>query len=284
MSFESMSSGVFQMDKNEKVILNNGIEMPILGLGIYAPGEKNEVRQAVEWAIETGYRLIDTASVYKNEEEVGQGIIDSGIKRGELFITSKVWDDEQGFDSTLRAFDRSSERLQTDYLDLYLVHWPVSKTRKETWLALEKLYVEKRVRAIGVSNYYQSHLEELFGYASVIPAVNQFEQSPFLYLPDLLNYCDEKAIRPEGYAPLVRGKHENNPTLVAVANNHGKSTYQVLIRWALQHGIVTIPKSTNQERIKANFDVWDFVISPAEMDQLNKLDAGVRVANDPSEY
>lgn len=269
---------------SEVVKLNNGIEMPILGLGIYAPGEKDEVRQAVDWAIETGYRLIDTASVYKNEEEVGQGIKDSGISRKELFITSKVWDDEQGFDSTLRAFDRSLERLQTDYLDLYLVHWPVRATRKETWLALEKLYAEKRVRAIGVSNYYPSHLEELFGYASVIPAVNQFEQSPFLYLPDLLEYCQQKVIQPEGYAPLVRGKYEKNPTLAAVANNHGKSTYQVLIRWAIQHGIVTIPKSTNQERIKANFDVWDFEITPAEMDQLNKLNDNARVANDPGDY
>lgn len=266
------------------VTLNNGVEMPILGLGIYAPGEKNEVRQAVNWAIETGYRLIDTASVYKNEEEVGQGIKDSGIAREQLFITSKVWDDEQGYESTLRAYDRSLERLQTDFLDLYLVHWPVQKTRKETWLALEKLYADKRVRAIGVSNYYQSHLAELFGYATVIPAVNQFEESPFLYLPDLLEYCKEKAIQPEGYAPLVRGKYEQDPTLVAVAENHNRSTYQILIRWAMQHGIVTIPKSTNEERIKANFNVWDFEITGAEMDQLNKLDAGARVANDPGEY
>ena len=268
----------------ENVKLNNGVEMPILGLGIYAPGEKNEVRQAVAWAIETGYQLIDTASVYQNEEEVGQGIRDSGVAREELFITSKVWNDEQGFDSTLRAFDRSLGRLQTDYLDLYLVHWPVRETRKQTWLALEKLYADGRVRAIGVSNYYQPHLEELFSYATVIPTVNQFEQSPFLYLPELLEYCREKAITPEGYAPLVRGKQENDPTLVAVAENHGKSTYQVLIRWAMQHGIVTIPKSTNRERLQANFDVWDFEITPAEMDQLNKLDAGVRVAPDPGEY
>ncbi|MFB9296746.1 aldo/keto reductase [Persicitalea jodogahamensis] len=270
------------MEKN--IVLNNGIEMPILGLGIYAPGEKNEVRRAVNWAIEAGYRLIDTASVYKNEEEVGQGIKDSGISRDELFITSKVWDDQQGYESTLRAFEQSLERLQTDYLDLYLVHWPVSETRRETWLALEKLYSDKRVRAIGVSNYYESHLDELLGYASVTPAVNQFEQSPFLYLPDLLSYCKEKGIQPEGYAPLVRGLQHKNSVLMAVAENHGKSTYQVLIRWALQHGIVTIPKSTNQERIKANFDVWDFAITDAEMDQLNKLDAGIRVANDPRDY
>ncbi len=272
------------MQENHKVKLNNGVEMPILGLGIYAPGEKNEVRQAVDWAIETGYRMIDTASVYKNEEEVGQGIKDSGIDRESLFITSKVWDDEQGFDNTLRAFERSLERLQTDYLDLYLVHWPVAETRKDTWLALEKLYQEKRVRAIGVSNYYARHLNELHEYATVVPAVNQFEQSPFLYRPELLDLCRQKGIQPEGYAPLVRGKEERNDILVEVADKHGKSTYQVLIRWALQHNIVTIPKSTNQERIKANFDVWDFILSDEDMSKLNQLNADIRVANDPNDY
>lgn len=267
-----------------KVVLNNGVEMPLLGLGIYAPGQKNEVSQAVRWALETGYRLIDTATVYQNEEEVGQGLQDSGLKRGEVFITSKVWNDDQGYDSTLRAYDASLKRLQTDYLDLYLIHWPVRETRRETWRALETLYSEKRVRAIGVSNYYEPHLEEFFGYASVVPAVNQFEQSPFLYRPELLHYCREKGIQPEGYSPLVRGQEESNQVLEAIAQKHGKSTYQVLIRWALQHGIVTIPKSTHQERIKANFDVWDFDITQQDMDKLNVLNADIRVADDPMDY
>ena len=266
------------------ILLNNGVEMPLLGLGIYAPGEKNEVSRAVRWALETGYRLIDTASVYENEEEVGQGLQESGMKRDELFITSKVGNDEQGYEGTLRAYDQSLKRLQTDYLDLYLIHWPMRHTRKETWRALETLYSEKRVRAIGVSNYYEPHLEELFAYASVIPAVNQFEQSPFLYRPDLLGYCRKKGIQPEGYSPLVRGREASNQVLEDIAQKHGKSTYQILIRWALQHGIVTIPKSTNQERIKANFNVWDFKLTGDDMQRLNTLNADIRVADDPMDY
>ena len=266
------------------VVLNNGVTMPLLGLGIYAPGEKNEVTRAVRWALEEGYRLIDTASVYQNEEEVGQGLKDSGISREEVFITSKVWNDDQGYDSTLHAYDQSLKRLQTDYLDLYLIHWPVAAKREATWRALEKIYSEKRVRAIGVSNYYQPHLEELFGYASVVPTVNQFEQSPFLYRPELLQYCREKGIQSEGYAPLVRGKEASNEVLQTIANKYGKSTYQVLIRWGLQHQLVTIPKSTNRERIRANFDVWDFELSEADMTELNALNADIRVADDPMDY
>ncbi len=269
---------------DNKVLLNNGVNMPLLGLGIYAPGQKNEVSQAVRWALETGYRLIDTASVYQNEQEVGQGVKDSGISRDQVFITSKVWNDDQGYDSTLRAYDRSLKRLQTDYLDLYLIHWPVREKRRETWRALETLYSEKRVRAIGVSNYYEPHLEELLGYASIVPAVNQFEQSPFLYRPELLTYCRKKGIQPEGYSPLVRGQEEANQILEGISQKYGKSTYQVLIRWALQHGIVTIPKSTNQGRIKANYDVWDFELTSEDMDKLNVLNADIRVADDPMDY
>jgi methylglyoxal/glyoxal reductase len=268
----------------QSVHLNNGVEMPLLGLGIYAPGEKNEVRKAVAWAIETGYRLLDTASIYENEEELGQGIKDSLIPREELFITSKVWNSEQGFESTLKAYERSLERLQTNYLDLYLVHWPMREHRKDTWLALEKLYSEGRVRAIGVSNYYQPHLEELFAYSTTVPAVNQFEFSPFMYLPELLDYCQQKGIQPEGYAPLVRGKENGNDTLVEIAGRLGKSTYQVLIRWALQHGVVTIPKSTSKSHIESNFDVWDFEISQSDMQALNGLHAGIRVADDPMSH
>lgn len=269
---------------NEDVVLNNAVKMPLLGLGIYTPGEKNEVRQAVRYAIETGYRLLDTASVYQNEAEVGQGVRDSSVRREDLFITSKVWNDEQGYDTTLRAYDQSLKRLQTDYLDLYLVHWPVRETRKDTWRALETLYNEKRVRAIGVSNYYQPHLEELFEFATIVPAVNQFEQSPFLYRPELLAYCRRKGIQPEGYSPLVRGKEESDTTLADIAGKYRKSTYQVLIRWALQHGIVTIPKSVNPQRIEANFNVWDFEIAENDMDRLNSLNADIRVADDPMKY
>jgi methylglyoxal/glyoxal reductase len=269
---------------NKSVTLNNGLEMPLLGLGIYAPGEKNEVRKAVALALETGYRLLDTASVYENEEEVGLGIKDSLVPREELFITSKVWNDEQGYDATLKAYERSLEKLQTNYLDLYLIHWPVRELRKDTWRALEKLYSEGRVRAIGVSNYYQPHLEELFEYASVVPAVNQFEFSPFMYLPELLTYCRDKGIQPEGYSPLVRGQQADNATLEEIARKNGKSTFQVLIRWALQHKVVTIPKSTSKKHLEANFDVWDFEIAEEDMAKMNKMHAGIRVADDPMTY
>jgi methylglyoxal/glyoxal reductase len=269
---------------NKVVELHNGVQMPLLGLGIYAPGEKNEVRHAVSTALATGYRLLDTASIYQNEEEVGQGLRDSGLPREEVFITSKVWRDEQGYDQTLRAYDNSLKRLQTDYLDLYLIHWPVRDGLKESWKALETLYQQKRVRAIGVSNYYESHLQELFSYAKEVPAVNQFEFSPFLYLPDLVDYCQQHNIRPEGYAPLVRGAKAQHPVLEGIAARHGKSTYQVLIRWSMQHGVITIPKSVHPERIKANFDVWDFELLPDDMQALNQLHDGTRVADDPATY
>lgn len=269
---------------NRTVALNNGIEMPLLGLGIYTPGQKNEVRSAVNWAIDAGYRLLDTASIYQNEEEVGHGIKDSGIAREELFITSKVWNDEQGFDTTLQAYERSLNKLQTDYLDLYLIHWPVRELRKETWLALEKLYTDQRIRAIGVSNYYQPHLDELSTYSTIVPAVNQFEFHPHMYLPDLVAKCQSLGIQPEGYSPLIRGKAEENDILTSIASRYGKSTYQVLIRWSMQHKVVTIPKSTNKERLKSNLDVWDFELSEEDMGQLNSFTSTIRIADDPMDY
>lgn len=269
---------------NRTVTLNNGIEMPLLGLGIYTPGEQNEVRTAVSQAIEEGYRLLDTASIYQNETEVGQGIKDSGINREKLFITSKVWNDEQGYDNTLKAYDASLKNLQTDYLDLYLIHWPIRELRKDTWLALEKLYADKRVRAIGVSNYYQPHLDELNTYSTVVPAVNQFEFHPCMYLPELLEQCKAIGIQPEGYSPLIRGKAEDNEVITTIANQHGKSTYQVLIRWSMQHGVVTIPKSTNKERLRANFEVWDFELTEDNMRQLNSFQSTIRIADDPMTY
>lgn len=263
---------------NKSVVLNNGIEMPILGLGIYAPGEKDEVRQAVRWAIEAGYGLIDidclsknTDCILNNEAQVGRGIQDAGIEREELFITSKVLDSSHSYENVLQNFNQSLNRLQTDYIDLYLVHWPVPQTYKETWLALEKLYSDGLIRAIGVSHYYESDLEKLFECATIIPAVNVFEQNPFIYLPDFLEYCRNKEICPKGYAPLVGGREENNRILEKVAENHDKSTYQILIRWAIQQGIITVPKSVNKKHIEANFKIWDFEITDSEMNQIEKL-------------
>jgi len=272
------------MNLRSTTTLNNGVEMPLLGLGVYAPRHNNEVQQAVEWALEAGCRLIDTASIYGNEREVADAIVASGLPRQELFITTKVWNDDEGYDTTLAAFDKSLEKLKTDYVDLYLIHWPIREKRLDTWRALETLYADKRVRAIGVSNYYQPHLDELSTIASVTPAVNQFEFSPYCNPADVVAYCREKGIQPEGYAPLVRGEKSNDPRLIALAEKYGKSTYQILVKWSLQQGVVTIPKSVKKERIQENFDVFDFVISYEDMADMNTWHDNTRVAWNPLDF
>ena len=261
--------------------LNNGVEMPLLGLGVYAPKQANEVQQAIEWALEAGCRLIDTASAYGNEREVAEAIASSGLPRSDIFITTKVWNDDQGYNRTLRAFNRSLERLRLDVVDLYLIHWPIKELGHETWRALEKIYTDGRARAIGVSNHYPNHIDELLTEAHITPAVNQFEFSPYCYLPDVLDYCRQKTIQSEGYAPLVRGEKQNDPNLVALAEKYSKSTYQLLVRWSLQHGVVTIPKSVKRERIQENFDVLDFTISDDDMALMNTFYDNTRVADDP---
>lgn len=212
--------------------LSNGIQMPLLGIGVYAPKQTNEVQQSVEWALESGCRLIDTASAYGNEREVGDAIRESGISRSDIFITTKVWNDDQGYNRTLRAFSRSLERLRLDVVDLYLVHWPVKEHRHDTWKALEKIYADGRARAIGVSNHYPAHLDELLTEARIVPAVNQIEFSPYCYLPEVEDYCREKKIQLNGYAPLVRGQKSDDAKLFALAHKYDKSTYQLLIRWS----------------------------------------------------
>ncbi|UFH54086.1 aldo/keto reductase [Spirosoma sp. KNUC1025] len=261
--------------------LNNGIEMPLLGLGVYAPSQTNEVQQAVEWALEAGCRLIDTAAAYGNEREVADAIRSSGIPRSDIFITTKVWNDDQGYNRTLRAFNRSLERLRLDAVDLYLIHWPVKQYRHETWKALEKIYTDGRARAIGLSNHYPAHIDELLTEAQITPALNQIEFSPYCFLPDVMDYCRQKTIQVEGYAPLVRGQKQNDPKLVTLAEKYGRSTYQMLVRWSLQHGVVTIPKSVKRERIKENFDVLDFTISDEDMAQMDAFYDNTRIADDP---
>ncbi|GAB4040382.1 aldo/keto reductase [Spirosoma jeollabukense] len=261
--------------------LNNGVEMPLLGLGVHAPKNISEVQQAVEWALEAGCRLIDTATAYNNEREVADAIRESGIPRSDIFITTKVWNDDQGYTRTLRAFNRSLERLRLDVIDLYLVHWPIREHRHETWRALEKIYADGRARAIGVSNHYPAHIDELLTEARIIPAVNQVEFSPYSYLPDVIAYCRDKNIQPEGYAPLVRGQKQDDPKLIALAEKYGKSTYQMLVRWSIQHGVVTIPKSVKRERIQENFNVLDFSISDEDMTLMNTFYDNTRVADDP---
>lgn len=261
--------------------LNNGVEMPLLGLGVYAPKHNDEVRQAVEWALEAGCRLIDTAAAYGNEREVAEAVRSSGIPRSDIFITTKVWNDDQGYTRTLRAFNRSLERLALDVVDLYLIHWPIKEHRAETWRALEKIYSDGRARAIGVSNHYPTHLDELLTGAHITPAINQIEFSPYCYLPDVLDYCRQKTIQPEGYAPLVRGEKQDDPKLLVLAEKYEKTTYQLLVRWSLQHGVVTIPKSVKRDRIQENFNILNFTISDDDMALMNTFYDNTRIAPDP---
>jgi diketogulonate reductase-like aldo/keto reductase len=262
--------------------LNNGISMPLLGLGVYDMYNR-EAENAVSTALEIGYRLIDTAAMYGNEEEIGNAIRKSSIKREEIFITTKVGNPDQGFDRTLRAFDESNKKLNCEYIDLYLVHWPIKRTRKETWLALERLYNEKRVRAIGVANYLIPFLKELETYGTITPAVDQVEFSPYLFLEDLLNECKQKTIQLQAYTPLLRGQRFSDTKLLSLSEKYGKTPAQIILRWALQLGVSTIPKSSNPKRLKENFDVFDFQISKEDMKKINSFNENFRVVEDPME-
>lgn len=260
--------------------LNNGIQMPLLGLGVYDMYNK-EAEQAVLWALETGYRLIDTAEMYNNEAEIGNAIRTSSVKRKDIFVTTKVNNADHGFDKTLRAFDTSLKKLNIDYVDLYLVHWPIKKGRKETWLALEKLYEEGRVKAIGVANYLIPFLTELETYATIVPALNQVEFSPYLYLNDLLEVCQQKKIQLQAYTPLVRGLRMNDQKLLTIASKYSKTPAQIILRWALQHGVSSIPKSSNLKRIQENFAIFDFHISQEDMNFIDTFNENFRVVEDP---
>lgn len=262
--------------------LNNGVQMPLLGLGVYDMYKK-EAEQAVLWALETGYRLIDTASMYRNETEIGNAVKQSSIAREALFITTKVNNNDQGYEKTLKAFDVSLQKLNLDYVDLYLVHWPIKFTRKFTWKALERLYHEGRVKAIGVANYLIPFLEELEKETTEIPMVNQVEFSPYLYQEDLLKYCQERKIQLQAYSPLVRGQRMSDPKLLSMGEKYQKTPAQIILRWAIQLGVSTIPKSSNLDRIKENFDVFDFEISTHDIAYINGFNENLRIVDDPME-
>lgn len=267
-------------DKQSYTTLNNGNKMPLLGLGVYNMHNK-EAEEAVITALEIGYRLIDTAAMYNNEEQIGNAIRSSTIPRDEIFVTTKVNNNGQGYHNTLRAFDESMKRLNIGYIDLYLLHWPIKGKRKDTWMALEKLYKEERVKAIGVANYLLPFMKELETYATVVPALNQIEFSPYLFLKDIFNYCKEKNIQLQSYSPLTRGKKFQDPPLVKIADKHDKTPAQILIKWNLQHGISTIPKSSNHKRQQENFDVFDFTLDEEDMNVLDNLNENFRVVEDP---
>ncbi|MEK4042874.1 aldo/keto reductase [Paenibacillus sp. FSL H8-0048] len=264
--------------------LANGVEMPWFGLGVFKVQEGQEVIDSVKAAIKAGYRSIDTASVYGNEEGVGQAIRESGVAREELFITTKVWNTEQGYDSTLAAFDQSLSKLGLDYADLYLVHWPIRAKYKDTWRAIEKLYADGKVRAIGVSNFQIDHLEDLLTVAKVKPMVNQVELHPLLNQQELREYCKAQGIQIEAWAPLAQGHLLDNEVLAEIAAHHNKTLPQVILRWDLQNGIVTIPKSVKEERIIANADIFDFELSEEESSRINGLNRDQRFGSHPDRF
>ena len=265
-----------------RVALNTGTHMPYLGLGVYQLRPGGETARAVLASLEAGYRLVDTAKLYRNEEDVGRAVRESGIPRDEIFVTTKLWNTDHGYEAALRAFDRSLRALGLAYVDLYLIHWPVAGRRAETWTALESLYSDGRARAIGVSNYTVLHLTELLSEARVPPAVDQVEMNPFLPQRELQAFCREKGIRLEAYSPLTKGRRLDDPRLHAVAREHHKTPAQVLLRWCLEKDVVTIPKSARPERIRENAEIFDFALSSEDMRDLDRLDEGLHTGWDPT--
>jgi methylglyoxal/glyoxal reductase len=263
--------------------LNSGAEIPVLGLGVYQTPPGKVTQEAVKFALKVGYRHIDTASLYGNEEDVGKGVRDSGVPREQVFVTTKLWNSDHGYDSALRACDRSLKRLGLAYIDLYLIHWPVPELRNETWKALVELQRRGSCRTIGVSNYTVKHLQELLDSSEATPAVNQVEFNPFLYQKELLRFCNGKGIQLEAYSPLTRGHKLRHPVVLSVAQRCSKSPAQIMIRWGLQHGLVVIPKSARPERIKENSEVFDFEISAADMAKLDSLGEDLHTDWDPTD-
>ncbi|MBO0962726.1 aldo/keto reductase [Neobacillus sp. MM2021_6] len=268
--------------------LNNGVKMPWFGIGVFKVEEGPELVNAVKFAIKHGYRSIDTAAIYGNEESVGQaireGVKESGITREELFVTSKVWNADLGYESTLTAYETSLKKLGLDYLDLYLIHWPVAGKYKEAWRALEALYKEGRVKAIGVSNFQVHHLEDLMRDAEIKPMINQVEYHPRLTQKELQTFCQEHGIQMEAWSPLMQGQLLDHPALQEMAKKYNKSVAQVILRWDLQNGVMTIPKSTKEQRIVENASIFDFELSREDMEQIDRMNQNHRVGPDPDNF
>jgi methylglyoxal/glyoxal reductase len=260
--------------------LNNGNQMPLLGLGTYEMNDRQAI-EAVSSALEIGYRLIDTAAMYGNEKEVGGAIRSSSIKREEIFITTKLNNPDQGYDSALKAFDRSMKQLDCDYIDLYLVHWPIKGKRKDSWKALEYLCQNKMVKAIGVANYLLPFLQELESYAGIVPDVNQLEFSPFLFMQDVWEYCKSHHIQMQSYTPLIKGTRFSEIRIRQLCDRYGKTPAQVILRWNVQQGISAIPKSASRQRQQENFNIFDFTISEEDIQWMNSFNENLRLVGDP---
>ncbi|WP_141433069.1 aldo/keto reductase [Bacillus sp. 03113] len=267
----------------QTVKLHNGVLMPQLGLGVYKVEEGSQAVETVKTALQLGYRSIDTAAFYENEEGVGQGIRESGIPRDEIFVTTKLWNDDHGYESTLKAFDESMEKLGLDYLDLYLIHWPGKDKYLDTWRAFEKLYKDGRVRAIGVSNFKIHHLNTLLENSIEKPVVNQVELHPHFSQPELRAFCAEQDIKVEAWSPLARGLSLEVPIIKEIAQKHEKSPAQVVLRWHLQNDTIIIPKSVSPIRLAENANIFDFELSSEEMNLIHSVNVNERTGKDPDE-
>ena len=263
------------------VALHGDVQMPLLGFGTFKVKEGQDVEQAVATALDLGYRHIDTAMIYRNEEGVGRAIAASGFDRSEIFVTTKVWNSDQGYEPTFAAIDASLGRLDMDYVDLYLVHWPKPAHTVETWRAMEEIQTSGKARAIGVSNFMTHHLDFLLENANVVPSINQIQFHPHLQSPDLVEYCDERGIVIEAWGPLKQGLIMDDPELAAIAGAHSVTVPQVVLRWMLQRGVVAIPKSVTPSRIAENADLYGFELSVAEMATINAMDRDDRVGPHP---
>ncbi|MED3982061.1 aldo/keto reductase [Priestia megaterium] len=272
----------------DTVTLHNGVKMPGFGLGVFKVEEGPELVNAIKVAIKHGYRSIDTAAIYGNEEGVGQGIREglkeAGISRENVFVTSKIWNSDLGYEATIAAYETSLKKLGLDYLDLYLIHWPVEGKYKEAWRALETLYKEGKVKAIGVSNFQVHHLKDLMEDAEIKPVINQVEYHPRLTQKELQAFCEKHHIQLEAWSPLMQGELLDNEVLTEIANKHNKSVAQVILRWDVQNGIITIPKSTKEHRIVENASIFDFELNKEEMERIDELNQNHRVGPDPDNF
>jgi diketogulonate reductase-like aldo/keto reductase len=268
----------------ETLMMRTRRSIPTVGLGVYKVEPGTVTKDSVLAALRVGYRHIDTASIYNNEADVGDAIGASGLDRSEVFVTTKVWNEDHGYDATLAAFDISLEQLGLEYVDLYLIHWPVPVLRLDTWRALERLTLDGRVRDIGVSNYMVPHLREILDHAAVVPSVNQIELTPYNYRSrlEILNLCRDNEIVVVSYSPLTKGRKLDDPVLAEVGAQYGKTPAQVLIRWVIDKGFGVLPKSVSAERIAENYDVFDFFLTEADMDRLDALDEGLATGWDPT--
>ena len=272
------------MDKNSTFVLNNGVKIPVIGLGVFQNPAGETTRNAIRYALQAGYRHIDTAKIYRNEQDVGRAIRESSIVREDIFITTKLWNSDQGYNSTLKACNESLVKMELDYVDLYLMHWPVQNLRLESWKAMEKLLAEGKSRAIGVSNFMDHHLRELLERCEIVPAINQIELSPYNYIQrsETIKMCLDHNIMVEAYSPLTKGQKLNDTRLIGIAVKYGKTPAQILIRWALELEFVVIPKSVHEMRIQENADVFDFSLSSEDMKKLEGFNENLATGWDPT--